>query len=73
MGLLLQTIEIISTMLFLHLFILVYLLVCLPSSNLSFDTEEEDMFELFSELGEVVYCRMTMDTNSGRSKGQSVM
>ncbi|ELU03655.1 hypothetical protein CAPTEDRAFT_219142 [Capitella teleta] len=37
--------------------------------NLSFESEEEDMYELFSELGDVVYCRITMNKETGKSRG----
>lgn len=28
------------------------------------------MYELFSELGKVVYCRITMDKETGKSRGE---
>jgi RNA recognition motif-containing protein len=37
---------------------------------LAFDTEEEDVYELFSELGEVVYARITMNKETGKSRGE---
>ncbi|ORY03776.1 hypothetical protein K493DRAFT_345951 [Basidiobolus meristosporus CBS 931.73] len=37
--------------------------------NISFDTEEEDLYEHFRQFGKVRYCRITMDHETGRSRG----
>lgn len=37
--------------------------------NLSYDTSEDSMSDLFGEHGQVVSARIIMDRDSGRSKG----
>jgi cold-inducible RNA-binding protein len=37
--------------------------------NLSFDTREEDLHELFSAHGEVVSAKIVMDRETGRPRG----
>ncbi|KAK9767317.1 RNA recognition motif-containing protein [Basidiobolus ranarum] len=37
--------------------------------NISFDTLEEDLYEHFRQFGKLRYCRITMDHETGRSRG----
>ncbi|EQC47537.1 RNA-binding protein [Bacteriovorax sp. Seq25_V] len=37
--------------------------------NLSFNTVEDSLREVFSQYGEVLSCRLIMDRDTGRSKG----
>lgn len=39
--------------------------------NISFDTEQEDLQEFFSEYGEVEYCLVCVDKETGHSKGSA--
>ena len=36
---------------------------------MSFESEEEDLEEKFEEFGELVYCRIVVDPNTERSRG----
>ncbi|KAF9913988.1 RNA recognition motif-containing protein [Lobosporangium transversale] len=37
--------------------------------NLDFDATKDDLFELFRHWGKIRYCRVTMDHDTGRSRG----
>ena len=37
--------------------------------NLSFQAEQEDLFHLFSQYGEVKQCSLPLDRESGRKRG----
>ncbi len=37
--------------------------------NLSFKAEQEDLFDLFSQYGEVKNCSLPLDRESGRKRG----
>ncbi|PVU94080.1 hypothetical protein BB561_002820 [Smittium simulii] len=37
--------------------------------NVSFETQEDDLYSLFSKFGKVKYCRIVLDRDSKRSKG----
>ncbi|CAL1541094.1 unnamed protein product [Lymnaea stagnalis] len=39
--------------------------------NMPFNTEEEDLYEFFSQFGDVKYCKIVMDFLSGMPKGSS--
>jgi len=38
-------------------------------SNLSFDTDEDDLNDMFKEFGDISYCKIVMNTQTGLSKG----
>ena len=40
--------------------------------NLSFDTEEEDLEDKFEEYGELAFCKIVVDPNTERSKGNAI-
>ena len=47
------------------------LVLCLLlSRNLSYDTIEDDLKELMSEIGDVAYVKMVIDRNTDHSKGK---
>ena len=37
--------------------------------NLSFQAEQEDLLDLFSQYGEVSKCRLPLDRETGRKRG----
>ena len=37
--------------------------------NLSFDTDEDDLYDMFSEFGDISYCRIVVNQQTGLSKG----
>lgn len=39
--------------------------------NISFDTSEESLYELFEQFGEVDYCKMVEDKRTGHSRGMA--
>ena len=40
--------------------------------NLSFDTEEEDLEDKFEEYGELAFCKIVVDPNTERSRGNLI-
>ena len=39
--------------------------------NISFDTSEESLYELFEQSGELVYCKILEDKRTGHSRGMA--
>ena len=37
--------------------------------NLSFDTDEDDLHDMFSEFGDISYCKIVVNQQTGLSKG----
>ena len=37
--------------------------------NLSFDTDEDDLHDMFSEFGDINYCKIVVNQQTGLSKG----
>ena len=49
--------------------LLLYALVCYVCSNVSFDSEGEDLKEAFKQFGDVQYARIVVDPETEHSRG----
>ena len=54
---------------FLILYLLMFVAQLLPFRNVPFDCEEEDIADLFSQFGEIVYCKQVINQDTGVPKG----
>ena len=52
-----------------HLLPNIFLIMTIFVGNLSWDTEEEDLRDLFKSYGEVTKCSIPLERDSGRKRG----